>query len=202
MFISSDRFIIGVTGQMGAGKSTVSGFFKEWGSLVIDADLVAHELVDKPEVLFSIENQFGCKLNHDSAYIRRSKIAAVVFENRDSLDLYYKIIKNPLTKLLKKKIEQATLITKIVVFDAPLLFEWELDGLVDSTVSVGADHELCIKRVMDRSLLSRSEIEDRISLQFTSEIKNSRADFFIKNDDSIEGLRKRAQVVWDSLQTV
>ena len=202
MLVFSDRFVIGVTGQMGAGKSTVSGFFKEWGSLVVDADLVAHELIEKPEFLFSIENQFDCKLINDPADVRRSKLSSIVFENRDSLELYYKIIKNPLIKLLTIKLEQAKLINKIVVFDAPLLFEWELDGLVDSTVSVGADRELCIKRVMDRSFLSRSEIEDRISLQFDSEIKNSRADFFIKNDDSIEGLRKRAQVVWDNLQTV
>lgn len=202
MLVFSDRFVIGVTGQMGAGKSTVSGFFKEWGSLVVDADLVAHELIEKPEFLFSIENQFDCKLIDDPADVRRSKLSSIVFENRDSLGLYYKIIKNPLIKLLTIKLEQAKLTNKIVVFDAPLLFEWELDGLVDSTVSVGADRELCIKRVMDRSFLSRSEIEDRISLQFDSEIKNSRADFFIKNDDSIEGLRKRAQVVWDNLQTV
>ena len=68
MLVFSDRFVIGVTGQMGAGKSTVSGFFKEWGSLVVDADLVAHELIEKQEFLFSIENQFDCKLIDDHGY--------------------------------------------------------------------------------------------------------------------------------------
>jgi dephospho-CoA kinase len=113
-----------------------------------------------------------------------------------------KLLRFRLLQNLKKKIEKHKLIHKIVVFDAPLLFEWELGEWVDSTVAVSAERELCIKRVMDRSLLSRSEIEDRISLQLDPKIKNSRADYFIENNNSLKGLRKRAKVVWNSLQRV
>jgi dephospho-CoA kinase len=107
MITFPDCIIIGVTGQMGSGKSTVSGLFKEWGSQLIDADLVAHEFLEKPEVLSSLENQFDCKLIDLPAKIRRLKLSAIVFKNRDSLDSFYEIIKIPLIAELEKKNRKA-----------------------------------------------------------------------------------------------
>ena len=192
--------VIGVTGAMGSGKSTVSGFFEEWGSQLIDADLVAHELIEKPEVLSGIERRFGSEFISGTGKIRRSALADVVFNSRKSLDVYYGIIKEPLTILLGQKIEEAKHCHKVVVFDAPLLFEWKLVEWVDSVVSVYAEREMCIKRVMDRDLLSRRKIEDRISLQLDPKIKQSRADYTIENEGSIEELGRRAKVVWEILQ--
>tara|TARA_B100001250_G_scaffold300075_2_gene261723 strand:- start:1561 stop:2169 length:609 start_codon:yes stop_codon:yes gene_type:complete len=200
MVSSSEPLVIGVTGAMGSGKSTVSGFFEEWGSQLVDADLVAHEFIQKPEILSGIERRFGAGFIQNTGEIRRSALADVVFNSRKSLDVYYGIIKEPLTILLGQKIEEAKHSNKVVVFDAPLLFEWELVEWVDSVVSVYAEREICIKRVMDRNLLSRSKIEDRISLQLDPKIKQSRADYIIENEGSIDDLGKRTKVVWESLQ--
>ena len=200
MVSSSEPLVIGVTGAMGSGKSTVSGFFQEWGSQLVDADLVAHEFIQKPEILSGIERRFGAEFIQNTGEIRRSALADVVFNSRKSLEVYYGIIKEPLTILLGQKIEEAKHSNKVVVFDAPLLFEWELVEWVDSVVSVYAEREICIKRVMDRNLLSRSKIEDRISLQLDPKIKQSRADYIIENEGSIDDLGKRTKVVWEILQ--
>ncbi|MEE3235231.1 MAG: dephospho-CoA kinase [Candidatus Latescibacterota bacterium] len=201
MVSSFDGIVIGVTGAMGSGKSTVSGFLKEWGSQLVDADLVAHEIIEKPQISSEIERQFGSGLVSVTGKIRRSELGARVFNNHSSLKIYYDIIKDPLTILLNKRLEAAKSFQKIVVFDAPLLFEWGLVEWVDVVVSVCAERELCIRRVMDRSSLSRCEIEDRMSLQLDPVVKRSHADYFIENNDSIEDLRKRTKVVWNSLKT-
>ena len=92
--------------------------------------------------------------------------------------------------------EEAKLSHKIVVFDAPLLFEWKLE-VVNTVVTISADREQCIKRASDRSSLSRSEIENRMSLQLTP-ILNGVVNYIIKNDGGIDELRKCAKVVWNS----
>tara|TARA_B100000579_G_C22702648_1_gene790536 strand:+ start:219 stop:824 length:606 start_codon:yes stop_codon:yes gene_type:complete len=197
---SKGNIVIGVTGSIGSGKSTVSGFFQKWGGVLIDADSLAHEFIATPEIVSAVKNQYGAEIMDGSGNVWRTKLGAVVFRNRNSLKKYYNIIKEPLIKIFCKRLEEAKLSHKIVVFDAPLLFEWKLEEFVNTVVTINADRELCIKRASDRSSLSRSEIEDRMTLQLEPNIKRSRADYFIKNDGGIDDLRECAKVVWSSIQ--
>ena len=163
--------VIGLTGGIGAGKSTVTNYLRKQGYLVIDADAIAHQITEKGSpALKKIALCFGAEVLYEDGSLNRKKLAAFVFSDEEkkrqleqltTVEVVY-IIKTQLEDLRKKGKQD------IVFVDAPLLFETGADKLTDMVWLVDADMEARISRVMDRDGTSREAVVSRVQNQMDS----------------------------------
>lgn len=174
--------IIGLTGGIGSGKSTVSSILRDAGCTVIDADAIYGELT-KPgmPLVRELADAFGDVLNDDGS-LNRAKLSLKALGN----PLLEEITHSAISKEMFKRIDAAK--TKDVFCDVPLLFESGFDKTCDKVWMVTAPEELRIKRVMARDGISEDEIKRRINLQMSDEDKAAKSDVVITNDCSLEQL--------------
>ncbi len=187
--------VIGVTGIMGSGKSTLSQFFQEMGALVINTDLLARELMETSDsIRKKIEATFGPDSYDNSGKLNRRKIAALVFEQPEALRRLNAIVHPEVIQAVRDKIRDLAQadFRGILVIDAPLIFETGLNKIMDATVVVAASEETCIRRVAARSGLSAEEVKARLRNQWPLEEKIRRADFVVWNEGTLDELKKQA----------
>jgi dephospho-CoA kinase len=174
---------IGLTGNIGSGKTTVSKVFELLGIPVFYADDAAKEVMIKDELLIEgIRSAFGALSYFDDGSLNRKHIANIVFNDNEQLAKLNALV-HPATfrafdewlKTLKK--------VPYVLKEAALLFESDSYQMCDRSIMVSAPLETRIKRVMQRDGLTRQEVESRNSKQFPEEKKMELADYIIKNDD-------------------
>ena len=174
---------IGITGNMGSGKTTVSKIFEVLGTPVFYADDAAKEVMVTDEILISeIKSAFGDVSYFADGSLNRKHIAAIVFNNSDQLKKLNALV-HPATfrafdAWLKNKAN-----VPCVLKEAALLFESDSYKMCDYSIMVQAPLELRIKRVVQRDKLTRQEIEGRNAKQFSEEKKSALANYIIKNDD-------------------
>lgn len=194
--------IVGVTGGIGAGKSTVSQAFETLGGFVIDADVVGHETIRDPQVISQLADTFGADILDDNGQIIRPVLGKRAFasdEQREKLDA---IVWRPLRVLLKKKIQDALDVDqeRPVIVDAALLVErGNPKELVDILVVVTAPDEMRVARTMARLNITEDQVKDRMARQLPQAEKVRVADFVIKNDSSPDVCRERAAEVWQKI---
>lgn len=189
--------IIGVTGGIGSGKSTVSLEFQKLGATVVDADAISRNVTLKgANAYFEIVEAFGEDILLDSGELNRKKLAEIVFSNKDKLNLLNKITHKHIFDEMRKQIETAK--TDVVVLDVPLLFSCDFPIKCDLKIAVIADKALRIQRVKMRSGLSTEEIEERIQNQLTDEDFIKLADICIVNDDLTE-TRKQVEKIYERM---
>ena len=183
--------VIGLTGGTGSGKSTVSAYLKKRGCCIIDADEIARQLTSPGgEALDPIREKFGDSVFYDDGTLDRKKLGNIVFKDEEKL----KILEEITTKIVIRKITDKIHQMKesgyegIVILDAPLLFEFGMEGLADENWLVICDRERRIKRLENRDGLSRREITDRMENQLSAEKKMDMADQSIDNSGSIDDL--------------
>ncbi|MFH0839314.1 MAG: dephospho-CoA kinase [Candidatus Omnitrophota bacterium] len=177
--------IIGVTGSIGTGKSTVSDFFKKLGAYVIDLDEIVHELLRKNTYLCAqIKNHFGNSIVDEKGAMHRKKLGKKVFENKDKLNLLCGIIHPEVLKVLKQRLDEIGLkaYDACIVIDAPLLIEAHLLDLVDTVVVVKADEVLQIGRCKRKFGFSKEDVVKRMRAQMSLDEKMRFADFIIDNN--------------------
>jgi dephospho-CoA kinase len=186
--------VIGLTGTFKSGKSSVAKFFKEKGTIVIDADKIVHQAYRPGSVCWhKIKEHFGRKILNRDTTINRKRLADIVFLQPKELKALCKIvhplvikeIKNKL-KAIKKKTKNAT-----VVIEAPLLFEVGLEKMTDFTVCVWLPRRLQIKRALDKNSLTKREIELRLKHQMSAKEKKLKADFIIDNSGTFAQTRRQ-----------
>lgn len=176
--------VIGITGGIASGKSTVSAIIKEAGFKIIDSDKIAHELLSEKEIIKKIVNHFGETILIDEK-INRAQLAKLIFNNQEALDLLNSIM-HPLVKakisllLLELKDEE------IVFVDVPLLYEAHMENDFWRIIVVYISEELQIKRLMKRDNISRDYAKLKISRQLAMDEKSKRADFIINNEGDIQ----------------
>ena len=194
--------IVGVTGGTGAGKSTVSEFFANWGGFVIDADVVGHETIRDAKVIQKLADTFGADiLDAEGQIIRRElgQRAFASFEQRDKLNA---IVWPPLRALLAQKIQRALDEdqNRPVVVDAALLVErGNPKELVDVLVVVTAPDEIRMRRTMNRLGITEAQAKDRMAAQLPQAEKVRVADFVIQNDTTPDVCQEQAAVVWQKI---
>ena len=183
--------VIGLTGGTGSGKSTVSAYLKKRGCCIIDADEIARQLTSPGGgALDPIREKFGDSVFYDDGTLDRKKLGNIVFKDEEKL----KILEEITTKIVIRKITDKIHQMKesgyegIVILDAPLLFEFGMEGLADENWLVICDRERRIKRLENRDGLSRREITDRMANQLSDEKKMDMADQSIDNSGSIDDL--------------
>lgn len=173
--------IIGVTGGIGSGKTTVSAIFKDYGAEIIDADEISRSITKKnTAAYFEIVNSFGAEILLSDGEINRKALAKKVFSDKISLELLNKITHKYVFEEMEKRIKTSE--KEVVVLDVPLLFSSEFPFDCDLTVGVIADLEQRIKRVQIRDGLTREEIIKRIENQISDEELRKKADVIIENN--------------------
>lgn len=188
--------VIGLTGGIGSGKSTVSEYLSRKGFYIIDADKMSHELTEKGSpCLSNLVKVFGEEILFEDGNLNRKKLGAIVFAD----DKKKAILEELTTKVIVKKIadEIAALRKKdkydIIILDVPLLFETGMDSLTDFVWLVIADDDIRVSRVMARDGISEEQVRLRIQNQMKTELKAERATEIIDNSKGKEELYHRVE---------
>ncbi|KZM56511.1 dephospho-CoA kinase [Aeribacillus pallidus] len=180
--------IIGLTGGIASGKSTVSEMLKKRGIPVIDADLIAREVVEVGKKAYTeIVNAFGKEILNEDLTINRARLGSIVFQNEDKREKLNSIVHPEVRLEMKRRQEQ--LISegaKAVVLDIPLLFESNLKHLVDKVIVVYTGEKNQLERLMKRNNFSKEEALSRINAQMPLKEKVKFADAVINNDGTLE----------------
>ncbi len=182
--------VIGVTGSIACGKSTVTEFLKANDYSVVDCDIVAKEVTNLPNVVAEIKNTFGSFVIKSDGSLDRAKLGELVFNNKDKKDLLDNLLKNYLLKAILENLELAKTrsLKNLVFLDCPLLFESGINKYCDKTVSIFTDQDIQLQRLMKRNQVSQEYAQSMIDSQFSSQQKANLADYVIENNGDIADL--------------
>jgi dephospho-CoA kinase len=191
--------IIGLTGGIGSGKTTVAALFAQRGAFVIDTDVIAREIVqsDSP-VLEAIRQEFGDEIILSDGSLDRPALARIIFGNeakRTKLNqlTHPEILKRVLAIIGAQPSES------IIVVVVPLLFESGFDRSCDRSVAVIASPELRRHRLQERDGLSVSEVEARMRTQLPDAEYEKRADIVVRNEDNLTALGREVDRAWQTI---
>ena len=188
---------IGITGSYASGKGTVCDFFKGKGAIIIDTDILARELVvPGSPALEKIVTTFGSEFLNEDLSLNRKKLGEHVFSDKKKVTLLNDIL-HPL--ILQETLNRSENKALIYIINAPLLFEAGFDRYTHPNIVVISSVEQSIERGMKRDGLSKEEIMNRLSSQFSLNEKIKRADYIIDNSDSLEKTRIQAEEIWNNL---
>lgn len=193
--------VIGLTGQTGAGKTTVSEAFRKNGYTIINADLVAREVTADPHLVARLGELFGPEVVAEDGTLNRKEMAAKVFSDKDELLKLNTILYPMIVQKIRDQIaELAKAGKKRILLDAPTLFESGANKLCSKTVAVLAEEDRRMYRIMGRDSLTEEEARRRISAQPKDSFYKVRASYLLRNDSSPEQLEKDAQPIIDRLE--
>lgn len=180
-------YILGLTGGIASGKSTVSAYLAQNGALIIDADLIARQVVAKKSSgLKQVVAKFGEEILTASGELDRKKLGKLVFSNKDLLKALTDITGPLIRAEILREIQAAKKAqVKLVVLDIPLLFETGYQTLCDKVMVVTIPSKLQLERVMKRDNLSAAEARKRIANQLPASKRNELADVLIDNSKSV-----------------
>ena len=172
--------IIGITGSIACGKSTVSNYLKSKGYVVIDADKIGHEALDNEYVREKLVLAFGKEIQENNK-IDRQKLGNLVFGNTSNLNILNSIIHPEIRKMILEAINKNK-DKEIIFIDIALLFEAKFDDLVDKIIVVYVDENIQLTRLMKRNSITQEEALNRIKSQMSSIEKVKLADYTINNN--------------------
>ncbi len=187
---------LGLTGNIGSGKSTVASLLKEMGAAIIDADELAKAATEDPKVLKQVQTKLGQKLVRDNKLDRRAT-AQKVFTDQNALEVLNSIIHPWIGKRRKEivgKLKTSEIPPKVIIHDIPLLYENNMEKDFDAVIVVYASLETRIKRIIARSGLTLEEIQLRDARQIPLEEKVKHADITIENEGNLADLQREVRL--------
>ncbi len=194
--------IIGITGSLCSGKTTAASVFAKLGAIIIDADKIAHRLIQKDGRCFrDVVNAFGTDVVSKDG-IDRKKLADIVFKDKYKLRQLEDIIHPAVVKEIKKQIKKfkkTNTDKTLLVLDVPLLFESGLSTATDFNIVVNAPYEERIKRAINKLKISRAEAVRRISAQMPLRQKIHMADFVLNNSKNKQYLQRQVKEICKKL---
>jgi dephospho-CoA kinase len=196
--------IVGLTGGIVGGKSTVATMFKDLGAKIIDADKLGHSVIlPNKSAWKKIVKIFGKDILQNDLTIDREKLGKIVFANQILLKKLNEITHPEITKIIKKEINLEKNKThnheKIIIIDAALIYEAKIDRLMDKIIVVYIDKDEQIKRLIKRNNLSKDEALQRIKSQMPMKEKNKMADYVIDNSGSLDKTKEQVEKIWQNL---
>ena len=193
------RTVIGLTGQTGAGKSTVSKVFAENGFFIIDADHIARIVVEKgSNCLGELTHAFGTGIINCDGTLNRNSLANIVFNNKSRLDKLNSIIYPYILSEISCRIEN----TKgFVLLDAPTLFESGANKMCDIIISVIADPQIRKERIIKRDKLTHEQAVSRMKSQLDESFFIEHSDYLIKNNSDIESAYRISKEIADKIKS-
>jgi dephospho-CoA kinase len=196
--------VIGLTGGIGSGKSTVSQFLSELGATVLDADKVGHQCYQPGnEAWKDVVDAFGEEIVAPDESIDRKKLGAIVFGDPEALIRLNQIMHPRMYDMMADQIEEYRLGgVEVVVLDAAVLFEGGWTPLVDEIWITVASEPTVVQRVKQRTGLPEEQIRSRIRSQMSNEERKGKADLVISNDGGLDELREKVEELWEGLKMV
>ena len=191
--------VIGVTGGFGTGKSTVAKMLKAKGAVVLDADHLAHKVMEPKQLAWRrIVKRFGAQILHEDHTINRKRLSEIVFHDPQQRKHLEAIIHPQVIRAVKRELHRLHRIkTATVVLDVPLLIEAGLQSLVDVLVVVAAPDEVAQKRLQAKGW-SEPDIQARRLAQWDLSAKQALADVVINNTHSVEDTRRQVNRLWNT----
>lgn len=180
--------VLGLTGSIATGKSTVSQYLRKLGFLVVDADLISREVV-KPGMIATqkLRQTFGDQVFDNNDELNRKKLGQLVFSDSENMKKLNEIMQPAIKTEIIRQIEKLKKSSKkLIVLDAPLLLEQNYQFLVDQVMVVVSSPTVQLQRLRQRDGLSMKEAQARISSQWSQKKKRLMADVVIDNSTSIE----------------
>lgn len=179
--------IIGITGGIASGKSTVTDFLRKQGYQVIDADQVVHELQEPGGRLYqALLSAFGSAILQEDGRLDRPKLGAMLFGNPELLAQSSQLQNQIIREELARRRDLLAETEAVFFIDVPLLFELQYEDWFDQVWLLDVTEETQISRLMARNALSLEEAEKRIAAQLSLQEKRKRADVLIENNGSVE----------------
>lgn len=200
--IDCKAMVVGVSGIMGSGKTTVAGVFERLGASRIDADTIGKSLLVLPEVRKELIKSFGYSIVDDRGRIDIRSLAKVAFRDRRATARLNSITHPRLIKMLTVEVRKASGRSPIVVVDAALLPEWRMDSLLDILIVVDTSVEEAIRRSCKHRGFQRKEVIARMQSQLSRKQKIRRADIIVPNYGTLNDLRLRAERIFLCLAEV
>ena len=180
--------VIGLTGPSGSGKGEVAKIFKDNGYEIIDADILAREVINDTVVIDELRKNFGDDIFEDGV-LDRKKLAKRAFSSRENELLLNRITHGRILERAREMIESYIFTgSDKILFDAPLLFESDADMFCTDTVSVIAGFDKRLERIMKRDGISREEALMRMKVQQDDSYYTDRSEYVIYNDGSLDDL--------------
>lgn len=184
--------VIGLTGQSGAGKSTVCKMLTDANMFIIDADQVAREVLENEKrCLADIILEFGCLYLTTNGTLDRKKLGSFVFANKEKLKKLNAITFPYILKSIREKINDNIYKQDVIIIDAPTLFESGADEYCDKVISIIAREEIRKFRIMQRDNISETDAQNRINSQHNDEYYTSRSWLVIDNSDELGNLETK-----------
>ncbi|MFQ9309574.1 MAG: dephospho-CoA kinase [Paraclostridium sordellii] len=185
--------VIGLTGNIGCGKSSLSKILKDNSLDIIDADIISREIMSNNKLLEEVFQVFGEDVKDKDGNLNRKKLASIVFSDDKKLialnDITHPAIKNEIKRRIKDIENKGR---NIVIVDAALLIEGKFLDLIDKLIVITCDEKEQLNRVMDRDNSNMDEALNRISSQMSQDEKVKFGDYIIDNSGSLEELNYKA----------
>jgi dephospho-CoA kinase len=194
--------IVGLTGSIATGKSTVSQIFADLGGIIIDADKIVRHVQRPGERAWKeIVACFGDEILLQDQELDRAKLGSLVFGNEENRRKLNEIVHPRVREERDRQTAEAFAKhpQSIVIWDIPLLIETGIYKEVDKTVVVYVDAETQLNRLLDRDRMSLEQSQSRIAAQMPVEEKKRYADFVIDNRGTLEETKRQVHVVWEEL---
>jgi dephospho-CoA kinase len=193
--------LVGLTGGIGAGKSTVAQMLGERGAVVIDADDLARKAVDPGTPGFeAVVEGFGPQVVTSGGKLDRTRLAGIVFADEEARRKLEAIVHPEVARLFAEEAERYRDTDRVLVYVVPLLVENHLEGMFDVIVVVAARREGRVARLAAAREMSNGDITGRMDAQLPDEEREQAADIVVRNDGSIDDLRTRVDDLWKQLQ--
>lgn len=181
-------FILGLTGGIASGKSTVSNYLASKNIPIVDADIGAREVVEVgTEGLQSIVTHFGKEVLSEDGSLNRKKLGAIIFDNETKRELLNQLLGTNIREwILTKVADYRRQDIPLLVLDIPLLYESSYQEVCDAVMVVYTPPEIQLERLIKRNGLTAKEAQDRMNSQLSIEKKKQLADILIDNSNKIE----------------
>ncbi len=185
--------ILGLTGNIGCGKSSLSTIFNEKNIDIVDADIIARQIYYDEKLLQKVYDTFGTDIKNDDGSLNRKALGRIVFNDDEKLIQLNKLTHPLIRQSVSDQIDKHKKLNKeIVILDAALLIESDYLNFVDKLLVVTCNEDIQIERIKNRDNCSTEEALSRIKSQMSQENKVKYADYIIDNSGTIDDLRKKA----------
>jgi dephospho-CoA kinase len=196
--------VIGLLGGIGSGKSTVANQFANLGCAVIEADGIAHDIIENKDVIDTISSVFGAGVLSSDGIIDRSKLAARVFEDAEQLEKLQAIVHPPILEQCERLLTEYLSAPSVpaIILDVPLLLESGLDKRCNALIFVESPPAQRFQRAAEKKGLSEDQVKKRENFQISLDKKRQIAQYLIQNNSDLSDLAEQVAHIYSALMKI